>query len=128
MNWMPPKCMYIVQQKYQFKRISNQTPGILATIISSKHDEKLDFSSILQKFVKAIHINEFYSDTHISNILIIYRNLIQGICLFVTIKEKYSITFQEFLVEISFLRVLRLHFCEKGFLSSFNRKCIGEEY
>ena len=34
MNWMPPKYMYIVQQKYQFKRISNQTPGILATIIS----------------------------------------------------------------------------------------------
>ena len=43
---VPPKCMYIVQQKYQFKRISNQTPGILATIISSKYDENLDISWI----------------------------------------------------------------------------------
>ena len=46
MNWMPPKYMYIVQQKYQFKRISNQTPGILATIISSKYDQNLDIKSI----------------------------------------------------------------------------------
>ena len=74
---VPPKCMYIVQQKYQFKRISNQTPGILATIISSKYDQNLDINSIFSLIlpfswlVTAItreYFFTFYSGTTMKNI------------------------------------------------------------